>query len=468
MLRNRAPRTISLALSAGLSLFAFILFVSFAIPATQAEPILDSYGRITGFTEPDEVPLDPKVAEPEPDPKPLDASEANWEVDALIEELRQRITEKDERIKSLNQQAGSISNDLESARGRERTLSGQVAYLNRQIDALDLQIRITENQVDAQALKIEALGLEIARHETEIETARERLGEVLRTMQVTEDQIGPVGLVFAARPFSEVFDALRASELLDATLGQSLQGVKQAKADIEAAREQSIEEREEAESLRDELRIRKTLLASEEVSRDVLLDETRQEESSYRDLLAEVEAQQREIEQEIRELESQLRRTIDPASLPGAGVLTWPVDNVRITQGYGDTSSTGFVNDVYNFHNGIDIGASVRGVIGDPIRTAAPGHVVGAGSTGRYAYGRWVAVDHLNGLVTLYAHLSLQQVSVGQEVQRGTVIGRMGNTGFSTGAHLHFTVYAEESFRIESRWYGPLPIGASFDPIQFL
>lgn len=432
----------------------------------QAEPILDSYGRIIGFTEPEEIPEEP---EPEPAPEPISAGDTDeWETDALIDDLRKRIAGKDTRIYNLQKQAQSASNDLESARGRERTLVGQVAYLNRQIDAIALQIQITENQVDAIGLRVEELDLRIFAHELRIEKFHLQLSELLRAMQITEDQVGPVGLVFAARPFSEIFDALRDAELLDASLGKNLSGIKVAKQDVEDARVESLVEQEEAKVLRDDLRVRRTLLEAEEVGRDDLLTETRQEEGAYRDILAEVEEQQREIEAEVRELESQLRRTIDPSALPGSGVLSWPLSYVRITQGYGNTVSTGFINDVYDFHNGIDFGAQVRGVLGDPVLAASGGRVVGVGSTGRYAYGKWIAVDHQNGLVTLYAHLSLQQVSVGQEVKRGDVIARMGSTGFSTGPHLHFTVYASETFRIESRWYGPLPIGASFNPQNFL
>ncbi len=450
-----------LAFSAGL---CFFLLIAALAPVAQAEPILDSYGRIIGFTEPDEIPV-----APEPEPEPIEISDGDdWETEALISDLRRRIASKDVRIQGLQQQAEVVSTDLSAARGRERTLVGQVAFLNRQIDALALQIAITESQIEAIGLRVEQIELEILQLVGSIDVAHERLGEVLRTMQVTEDQVGIVGLVFAAEPFSEVFDTLRAAELLDASLGSSLGDIKQAKADLEEAHASSIEERAGAEALRDELKIRQTLLASEERGRDSLLDETRQEEEAYQEILAEVRVAQEEIEQEIRELEAQLRRTVDPSALPGSGVLTWPLYQVRITQGYGDTGSTGFINDVYNFHNGIDMGAAQRGVIGDPVLAAAAGRVVGVGNTGRYAYGRWVAVDHLNGLVTLYAHLSLQQVSVGQAVERGEIIARMGSTGFSTGAHLHFTVYASETFRVEPRWYGPLPIGASFNPIEFL
>jgi murein DD-endopeptidase MepM/ murein hydrolase activator NlpD len=78
--------------------------------------------------------------------------------------------------------------------------------------------------------------------------------------------------------------------------------------------------------------------------------------------------------------------------------------------------------------------------------------VVGVSNTdlvpGCYSFGKWVMVKHPNGLSTLYAHLSLQTVSVGQKVGTGELIGYSGNTGYTTGPHLHFGVYATQGVQI--------------------
>jgi murein DD-endopeptidase MepM/ murein hydrolase activator NlpD len=62
-------------------------------------------------------------------------------------------------------------------------------------------------------------------------------------------------------------------------------------------------------------------------------------------------------------------------------------------------------------------------------------------------YGKWVMVKHSNGISTLYAHLSLPTVAVGDNVPTGQVIGYSGNTGFTTGPHLHFGVYVTQGFQ---------------------
>lgn len=76
--------------------------------------------------------------------------------------------------------------------------------------------------------------------------------------------------------------------------------------------------------------------------------------------------------------------------------------------------------------------------LGDRVVAAAAGKVSRVANEGNTSYGRWIEIDHGNGYRTRYAHLSLQSVSVGQQVAQGQKIGEVGNTGGSSGAHLHY------------------------------
>jgi len=75
---------------------------------------------------------------------------------------------------------------------------------------------------------------------------------------------------------------------------------------------------------------------------------------------------------------------------------------------------------------------------GDPVVATATGRVSRVENTGSTSYGRWIEIDHGGGYTSRYAHLSVQRVSVGQQVYRGQLIGNVGSTGGSTGPHLHF------------------------------
>ncbi len=102
----------------------------------------------------------------------------------------------------------------------------------------------------------------------------------------------------------------------------------------------------------------------------------------------------------------------------------WPVKG-RISSGYGKRGS--------RFHHGVDIAAKV----GTPIRATASGRVKSSGWKG--GYGKTIVISHPEG-ESLYGHCSSLEVRKGQWVEQGQIIGRVGNTGRSTGPHLHFEI----------------------------
>lgn len=90
------------------------------------------------------------------------------------------------------------------------------------------------------------------------------------------------------------------------------------------------------------------------------------------------------------------------------------------------------------YRTGVDIASSY----GSAIKAAAPGTVLIAKSSGyNGGYGIYVVIQHANGLQTLYGHLSSINVTVGSRVEQGELIGKMGNSGNSTGTHLHFEIW---------------------------
>ncbi len=111
----------------------------------------------------------------------------------------------------------------------------------------------------------------------------------------------------------------------------------------------------------------------------------------------------------------------------------WPILG-PITSGFGEREDPILGGGEGEFHKGVDIGSPD----GTPVHAPADGRVVKAGpGTG---YGREIEIDHGNGLVTLYGHLSGYNVTVGEQVVKGQVIGFVGHSGRTTGSHLHYEV----------------------------
>ena len=111
----------------------------------------------------------------------------------------------------------------------------------------------------------------------------------------------------------------------------------------------------------------------------------------------------------------------------------WPILG-PITSGFGEREDPVIGGGEGEFHKGVDIGSPD----GTPVHAPADGRVVKAGpGTG---YGREIEIDHGNGIVTLYGHLSAYNVTVGEQVVKGQVIGYVGHSGRTTGSHLHYEV----------------------------
>lgn len=130
-------------------------------------------------------------------------------------------------------------------------------------------------------------------------------------------------------------------------------------------------------------------------------------------------------------------RSSDGTSTGGTGGATgsldWPTDPHPVTSGFGARSSPGGIGSTN--HDGIDIGVPV----GTSVKAADGGKVTVAGVQG--GYGNYVEIDHGGGVVTFYGHLSKILVRAGQKVAQGDEIAKSGNTGNSTGPHLHFGVH---------------------------
>ena len=154
------------------------------------------------------------------------------------------------------------------------------------------------------------------------------------------------------------------------------------------------------------------------------------------DLSQETKDDFEEIRKLIHSMENNIPRTLEKAQATQdmlAGIPNmWPTSSHVIS------SSFGYRKDPFTgraaYHAGIDI----SGNTGDPIYAAGAGKVLHAEQLG--ARGLYIQIEHPNGLQTSYMHLSKIEVAVGDYVSKGEVIGKLGNTGRSTGANLHFQV----------------------------
>ena len=145
-----------------------------------------------------------------------------------------------------------------------------------------------------------------------------------------------------------------------------------------------------------------------------------------------LEAALDELEETSRQIEAEIKRRQQKGAL-GTGNFIWPLAiKGRISSPFGERMHP--ILDQKRFHTGIDIAVPT----GTDVLAADRGRVIISGWNG--GYGNFIAIDHGNGLATAYAHNSRLLVKEGDVVTQGQVIAKSGNTGLSTGPHLHFEV----------------------------
>jgi murein DD-endopeptidase MepM/ murein hydrolase activator NlpD len=383
---------------------------------------------------------------------------------ALIEELKQQISGKEEEIKKLEEQAAAYKKELESAQSQKNTLKNQISLIEGRVKKLQNDISITSVRIDSASLKIDELSLDISEKQNEIDKKKDSIASTMQALY-EYDQASLMEVLLTKTTLSDLMDQIHYLESLQNEVYKNLLAYQELKRGLEDKKSEAEIQRGELYSLHNQLSGQKQIVAKEKEEKSYLLNQTKGQEKQYQSLLDDTLKKQQEIQQSIYELEDKLQLAYDPNSLPQSrsGVLEWPIGGV-LTQKYGYTA---YSKKLYSsgFHNGVDISASY----GEPIKAALNGTIAAIGNCGRYAYGKWIAVKHDNALTTLYGHMSgYGAFKVGDKVKTGDIIGYEGSTGYSTGAHVHFGVYVSQTFRVESMWYGLLPIGAHLDPMKYL
>ncbi len=394
-----------------------------------------------------------------------DLSQQKQAKQAQLQDILKKISDYQSEIKQRQSQANSLKNEL---------------------NILGLQIAETKAQIEATKDKIDAANLEIADVtdkivKTESQIAQEKT--ILKTLvaDINDlDQRSPLEIALENDNFQQFIDQVQYASSVQEQSQEALTKIKQLEVDLEVRQADLKTERSNLSDLLSQLDLTKAGLATQQKSKQSILDQTRGQEKAYQQLLTDSEKQEFALNKEIEDLDDAISAKLGNRRLrANHGLLAWPMDGT-LTQGYG---RTGFTSLGYTFHNGIDLAAPP----GTPIYAAADGTVVNTG-TGSGAYGNWVAVKHDTGkfethpIITLYGHMSGFRVSAGQTLKQGDLVGFEGNTGNTTrllygphrGYHLHFTVMDAEGYGVTdgkyTNVYGAysVPFGATYNPLDFL
>ena len=369
-----------------------------------------------------------------------------------LDDLQKQIDEKNAQMEQIEKEIAEYQAQVDKIGGEKTTLKNEITRLEANAKKLNSDISLTKKKIEATNFNIEKLELEIDDKGSQIVNRKDVLAESIRNIN-EEESLSLVEITLSKDKLSDFFGDLERMEGLQKGIGANLVELKDLKSNLEDEKTAKEKEKKNMEQLKSRLVDQKVLVDSNKMTKNQLLSKTKNLEQNYKKILADRIAKQKALEQELLDIEEQIKVEIDPKSLPssGSGVLKWPLDGkIFITQYFGNTSFATANPQVYNGggHNGIDFRAS----LGAPIKAAQAGVIKGVGDTDRncngVSYGKWVLIEHPNNLTTLYAHLSLIKVSAGQNVETGEIIGYNGETGYTTGPHLHFTVFATPGVKI--------------------
>lgn len=385
------------------------------------------------------------------------------QVTELSTAAQKAIDDKQEELESIDAKIKAYKQIIDLKQRQGATLSEQIEGLQAQVDKLELEINTTKKKIKDLETQIRSLTLRVAEKSILIDRQKKILAELMRVYY--SDYSGENTPTFLTSSESLLYFKTEswAVDISD-KVSELLDSVKTLRDKLALEQQQVTDKKNEVDALYKDLDAQSNDLEATKRNKATLLSKTQAEETKYEGLVDDLQKQRDAIENEIEDLEAGL----STEGLPSASksLLAYPVKKVTISQNYGKTS---FSKRAYasGKHNGIDF----SGPYGSSIYAAAEGKVIGTGNLGKYAYGRWIAIDHDNGMITLYGHLSSIGVSKGQKVSKGDQIGKMGSTGYSTGNHLHFTVFSERSYDVvPSKTVKGLsiPIGATVNPMNYL
>ena len=347
---------------------------------------------------------------------------------ASAQDLQSELNSKEAQLGDAKNKAGVLSTDLKKVGDRINTLTGEVATLRNREAAVEQ---------------------ELAEKQAELDSGREHLEELRkkldRSIKVLESRL----IALYKSPDPDALAVILQADGFEGVIERSeyLSRIEEGDQDL-VSRVDSL--REDTVTLVESTRSARDVIASKERELERTRVQLEQQEAALEAAQGEKQAQLGQVTGSIKRLEGDISGLEDkiqaqlaaaaaaaapstasgPSSIPagpiqgGSGSYIWPISG-SVTSPFGQRWG--------RLHAGIDIGAAE----GTPIRATAAGNIVLASPYG--GYGNYTCIDHGGGLSSCYAHQSAFAITSGS-VSQGEVIGYVGNTGASYGAHLHFEI----------------------------
>lgn len=357
------------------------------------------------------------------------------------------------KLERLQQDIEGTERQVDRRRGRERVLTADVqrlgtriGTLHERISALEARQRVAQGDLDRSSAALATTRDELRAQRRRLARLRSRLANARRVLAARlvelyqADKPDLVGVVVSSRGFTDLLERAEFLGRIGRQDRQVVSAVRAARSTTMALerRTAALADRQRLETARiaarrsEILRVKSGVVAARETvlraraSRTSLLRGVRIKRRSLEGSLASMRREESKVRARLSAVSAPAAASPPVAAGPvkrGSGELVWPADG-QFTSPFGQRWG--------RLHAGIDIAVPT----GTPVRAAGSGTIAIAGWTG--GYGNYVCVAVGGGLTVCGAHNSQLKVRVGQRVAKGEVIALSGNTGNSTGPHVHF------------------------------
>ena len=388
-------------------------------------------------------------------------------------EIRKQIEEMEKEQDALKKEMSAIQQQYQANEDEMQDMVNQKNVIDQEIANLNAQIQLINEQIAAFNLLIADKQVELDAAEAKLKVLNDQNKARIRAME-EEGSLSYWAVLFKANSFADLLDRISMIEEIaeaDARrlyeMGAAAREVSAAKGELElqlADQEVAMEEMVEASKVQETKRAEAEALLTQLVAKgeeyELMIEES---EEAQDELLKEIAAKEKEFDKAkyqewLATSVVTTKATTKPATKPttgggsgsgsgsgggsgssgggsqapsASGWLT-PVSGYRLTSPFGMRLHP--VYNYYRMHNGVDMACPQ----GTPIYASRSGKVTTA-SYGKDA-GYWVSINHGDGFASVYMHMTHYVVSAGQYVSQGQLIGYVGSTGASTGAHLHFGI----------------------------
>ncbi len=425
---------------------------------------------------------------------------------ATQQELEDKSDKLDAEIKANQKKLNEIKNNKKAQQEYLNTLNAQIKALKTKVNNIQTQMNTVETEITNYTAEINQLSKEIKQTNKQIKEAEKQITELESELSSKADSLSqklysnyvngtdsPLKILMGAdslasfltrlemmkrisesekKVITEIRDKAETLEETKEILEKDKKELKDKKEEISTSRKAKKEKQSDyEEKLAEQNKVLKNLQKQQD-DVEKLIASLDKSGKTYQSYINNLEAEKKAADDEINKFLSEYyasqnggttkptlpAQNANPTTKPNAGdgyntgdTWAWPLGSTwcYISSGYGNRDASVSGN---AFHGGIDIAGGSGKLHGAPVYATRGGTVISA-VTSDTGYGIYVLIDHGGGYSSLYAHMSVRYVNVGDTVQKGQMIGRVGNTGNSRGAHLHF----------EIRYYGEKQ-----DPMRFV